>query len=52
MPRRIAKSLFECPDELQSLAKFSAQMIGACSNREVVGQPGDQSQRGQCSISH
>jgi hypothetical protein len=40
--RRIAKSLFQGPDELQRLAKPSAQVIGASADGKVVGQTGDQ----------
>jgi hypothetical protein len=35
--RRIAKSLFECSDESERLPNFSAQVIGAGSNRQIVG---------------
>src|SRR5260370_6123702 len=48
--RRIAKSLFPCPDEVESLAEVSPQVVGTSADRKVF-YARDQPQRGQGRVS-
>src|SRR4051794_33579735 len=49
--RRIAKSLFPCPDEVERLAEVAAQVVGASPDRKIFLHPREQPQRGQGRVS-
>jgi hypothetical protein len=49
--RRIAKSLFPCPDEVEGLAEVPCQVVGTSPNRKIVRHVRDQPQHSQSRVS-